>query len=145
MMKHTHTRSLASPTTTESRQPKQVEANHDDEEERASLVEAIRIRHADFVWDASASSSSSSPPRATLHGIHLAVRHRELLAVVGRVGAGKSSLLSAILGEMEPSDAVTVNGRIAYVNSIFFLFFSFTCKIYFFLVKIIIYFNIFLI
>ena len=32
-----------------------------------------------------------------------AVRRGELVCVIGRVGSGKSSLLSAILGEMEPA------------------------------------------
>jgi len=40
----------------------------------------------------------------------------ELVAVVGSVGAGKSSLLSALLGEMAMSDGtMLVNGRIGYV------------------------------
>lgn len=41
--------------------------------------------------------------------INLKVERGELIAVVGVVGAGKSSLLSAILGEMEKLDGqVTV-------------------------------------
>ena len=35
------------------------------------------------------------------HSINLEVTEGELLAVVGPVGAGKSSLISAVLGEME--------------------------------------------
>lgn len=41
----------------------------------------------------------------------------ELLAVVGRVGSGKSSLLSAILGEMTKIEgSVTVRGSVAFCN-----------------------------
>uniref|UniRef100_A0A480F348 Cystic fibrosis transmembrane conductance regulator n=3 Tax=Sus scrofa TaxID=9823 RepID=A0A480F348_PIG len=53
----------------------------------------------------------------TLQGLSFTVRPGELLAVVGPVGAGKSSLLSAVLGELRPSQGlVTVRGRIAYVS-----------------------------
>nr|XP_031322068.1 multidrug resistance-associated protein 4 isoform X2 [Camelus dromedarius] len=53
----------------------------------------------------------------TLRGLSFTVRPGELLAVVGPVGAGKSSLLSAVLGELPPSQGlVSVHGRIAYVS-----------------------------
>ncbi|XP_066872983.1 ATP-binding cassette sub-family C member 4 isoform X2 [Kogia breviceps] len=53
----------------------------------------------------------------TLQGLSFTVRPGELLAVVGPVGAGKSSLLSAVLRELPPSQGlVRVHGRIAYVS-----------------------------
>lgn len=53
----------------------------------------------------------------TLQGLSFTVRPGELLAVVGPVGAGKSSLLSAVLGELPPSQGkLNVHGRIAYVS-----------------------------
>lgn len=53
----------------------------------------------------------------TLKGLSFTARPGELLAVVGPVGAGKSSLLSAVLGELPPtSGLVSVHGRIAYVS-----------------------------
>ncbi|KAM9674361.1 LOW QUALITY PROTEIN: ATP-binding cassette sub-family C member 4-like [Dama dama] len=55
----------------------------------------------------------------TLQGLSFTVRPGELLAVVGPVGAGKSSLLSALLGELPPSQGkVSVHGRIAYVSQL---------------------------
>ncbi|XP_053792269.1 ATP-binding cassette sub-family C member 4 isoform X3 [Vidua macroura] len=53
----------------------------------------------------------------TLQQISCTVRRGELLAVIGPVGAGKSSLLSAVLGEL-PKDKglINVTGRIAYVS-----------------------------
>ncbi|XP_029065760.1 multidrug resistance-associated protein 4 isoform X3 [Monodon monoceros] len=61
-------------------------------------------------WD----KASETP---TLQGLSFTVRPGELLAVVGPVGAGKSSLLSAVLGELPPSQGlVSVHGRIAYVS-----------------------------
>nr|XP_058898291.1 ATP-binding cassette sub-family C member 4 isoform X3 [Kogia breviceps] len=61
-------------------------------------------------WD----KASETP---TLQGLSFTVRPGELLAVVGPVGAGKSSLLSAVLRELPPSQGlVRVHGRIAYVS-----------------------------
>ncbi|XP_045018385.1 ATP-binding cassette sub-family C member 4 isoform X6 [Bubalus bubalis] len=52
----------------------------------------------------------------TLQDLSFTVRPGELLAVVGPVGAGKSSLLRALLGELPPSQGqVHVHGRVAYV------------------------------
>ncbi|GLC77558.1 hypothetical protein PLESTF_001955200, partial [Pleodorina starrii] len=71
----------------------------------------------------SASSSFAASGAFELGQIDLRVRPGELVCVVGRVGSGKSSLLSAALGEMELSeelaaergDVVGLGGRVAYV------------------------------
>ena len=55
--------------------------------------DAVRFRKASYAW----SAEQLSP---TLHELDLTVHSGELLAVLGRVGDGKSSLLSAILGDM---------------------------------------------
>lgn len=48
-----------------------------------------------------------------LSSINLEVGHGQLVAVVGHVGSGKSSLVSAMLGEMNKKEGrVTVNVRI---------------------------------
>ncbi|XP_004626306.1 multidrug resistance-associated protein 4 isoform X1 [Octodon degus] len=53
----------------------------------------------------------------TLQGLSFTARPGELLAVIGPVGAGKSSLLSAVLGELPPSQGlVSVHGKVAYVS-----------------------------
>uniref|UniRef100_A0A452EAJ0 ABC transporter domain-containing protein n=1 Tax=Capra hircus TaxID=9925 RepID=A0A452EAJ0_CAPHI len=57
---------------------------------------------------------SESP---TLKGVSFTLRPGELLTVIGPVGAGKSSLLRALLGELPPSQGqVSVHGRIVYVS-----------------------------
>lgn len=54
---------------------------------------------------------------AILKNINLSVPQGNLLAVVGSVGSGKSSLLSALLGEMEKFNGrVNTVGSIAYVS-----------------------------
>ncbi|KAG8452202.1 hypothetical protein GDO86_004119 [Hymenochirus boettgeri] len=52
----------------------------------------------------------------TLQNISCSLRPGELLAVIGPVGAGKSSLLSSILGELSKDKGyVDIRGKIAYV------------------------------
>jgi len=52
---------------------------------------------------------------AALEDINLTVRKGELVGVLGRVGSGKSSLLSAIIGDMRKTDGeVALFGNVAY-------------------------------
>ncbi|XP_058040750.1 ATP-binding cassette sub-family C member 4 [Ahaetulla prasina] len=54
---------------------------------------------------------------ATLQDISFTVKPGELLTVIGPVGAGKSSLLSAVLGELSTiKGLIDVQGKIAYVS-----------------------------
>ena len=84
---------------------------------------AIKMTHASFGW-------STDDKKVCLENISLAIPKNSLVAVVGQVGSGKSSLLSAILGEMEPmlleenlrekdqsemeNGSIIVDGSIAY-------------------------------
>ncbi|XP_049671757.1 ATP-binding cassette sub-family C member 4 isoform X2 [Accipiter gentilis] len=70
----------------------------------------LHVQDLTCYWD----KSSESP---ALQQLSFTVRRGELLAVIGPVGAGKSSLLSAVLGEL-PKDKglINVTGRIAYVS-----------------------------
>uniref|UniRef100_A0A8C5TE87 ABC-type glutathione-S-conjugate transporter n=1 Tax=Malurus cyaneus samueli TaxID=2593467 RepID=A0A8C5TE87_9PASS len=69
---------------------------------------SITIRNGTFSW-----SKETSP---CLRSIDLAVPQGSLLAVVGQVGAGKSSLLAAFLGELETvGGCVTMKDTAAYV------------------------------
>ncbi|KAF8638952.1 hypothetical protein AX16_010426 [Volvariella volvacea WC 439] len=70
--------------------------------------EVLVIKDADFSWH----KESSEP---TLDGINLTLKKGELVGIFGRVGAGKSSLLSAIIGDMIKREGeVTLYGSIAY-------------------------------
>ncbi|XP_076444665.1 multidrug resistance-associated protein 1-like [Babylonia areolata] len=69
---------------------------------------AVVVTDGSFSWD------KATPP--ALSRINLEVERGSLVAVVGQVGVGKSSLLSAILGEMETvHGCVNITGSIAYV------------------------------
>ncbi|XP_022081211.1 ATP-binding cassette sub-family C member 9-like [Acanthaster planci] len=61
---------------------------------------AIKISNGSFLWD----SETSAP---VLSGINVEIPEGKLTIVIGQVGSGKSSLLSAILGEM-----TTVSGTV---------------------------------
>jgi ABC-type multidrug transport system fused ATPase/permease subunit len=61
-------------------------------------------------------SQEISRGRGSLSIPNLSIRRGELVAVVGGVGSGKSSLLAALLGEMKyQSGKVALQGRVAYV------------------------------
>ncbi|XP_071481121.1 multidrug resistance-associated protein 1-like [Diadema antillarum] len=69
---------------------------------------SITIDSGQFTWD--------REEKTTLSDITLDIKKGSLVAVVGQVGCGKSSLLSAVLGEMERLDGkVFVEGSVSYV------------------------------
>ncbi|XP_029311724.1 canalicular multispecific organic anion transporter 2 isoform X1 [Cottoperca gobio] len=69
---------------------------------------SVTVVNGKFTW------SKEDP--AVLHNINVLVPQGSLLAVVGLVGCGKSSLLSALLGEVEKLEGeVSIRGSVAYV------------------------------
>uniref|UniRef100_A0A8C1J986 Multidrug resistance-associated protein 1 n=1 Tax=Cyprinus carpio TaxID=7962 RepID=A0A8C1J986_CYPCA len=74
----------------------------------SSSPDSIRIVDGAFSW-----SKDDSP---TLKRINVCIPEGALVAVVGHVGSGKSSLLSALLGEMQKQEGyVSIKGSVAYV------------------------------
>ncbi len=70
--------------------------------------------NAKFSWD------SSLPPTLGLPRISL--DSGKLIAIIGQVGAGKSSLLASVVGEMEKKEgSVTLRGRVAYAPQVPFI------------------------
>mmetsp|Transcript_42622 Transcript_42622/g.90238 ORF Transcript_42622/g.90238 Transcript_42622/m.90238 type:complete len:1305 (+) Transcript_42622:64-3978(+) len=98
--------------------------------------EAIKIENGQFHWmttpsDAQAEKQEESPKKRRrnkkpdldapvemgfqFRGVNVAVQQGEFTVVVGTTGSGKSSLLMAMLGEMEStSGTVCVNGKVGY-------------------------------
>ncbi|XP_012941006.1 multidrug resistance-associated protein 1 [Aplysia californica] len=69
---------------------------------------AVKIKEADFSWE------KAGP--TTLKSINMEVPQGKLVAVVGTVGCGKSSLLAALLGEMHQLKGYSnLNSSVAYV------------------------------
>ena len=57
---------------------------------------SLLLSEASYSWKV----EKDEPPTPALTDINLAVPRGQLLGIAGRVGAGKSSLISAILGEV---------------------------------------------
>ncbi|KAM1213164.1 hypothetical protein PS2_004614 [Malus domestica] len=78
---------------------------------------AISIKDGYFSWD----SKAENP---TLSNINLDIPVGSLVAVVGGTGEGKTSLVSAMLGELPPrTDAsVVIRGTVAYVPQVSWIF-----------------------
>ncbi|XP_040342070.1 ATP-binding cassette sub-family C member 2 isoform X4 [Herpailurus yagouaroundi] len=73
-----------------------------------NFEKAVQFSEASFTWDRDL--------EATIRDVNLDIMPGQLVAVVGTVGSGKSSLVSAMLGEMENVHGhITIKGTIAYV------------------------------
>uniref|UniRef100_A0A915D418 Uncharacterized protein n=1 Tax=Ditylenchus dipsaci TaxID=166011 RepID=A0A915D418_9BILA len=71
--------------------------------------DVIDVSNASVTWD-------RTDPAAALQNLNLSVPRSNLIAVVGKVGSGKSSLLLSLLGEMELlKGRMGVYGTVAYV------------------------------
>jgi ABC-type multidrug transport system fused ATPase/permease subunit len=72
---------------------------------------AVAVKDGTFRWE--------KGERVILQNIDLTVQKGSLVGVVGIVGSGKSSLLSALLGEMEHDcGQVAIQGSVAYVGQV---------------------------
>eukprot|EP00250_Pteridium_aquilinum_P005352 c15461_g1_i1 orf=573-5420(+) len=78
---------------------------------------AISIKDGTFSWDRKAETP-------TLSNINLEVPVGRLVAVVGATGQGKTSLVSAILGELPPiaDSELVLRGSVAYVPQVSWIF-----------------------
>lgn len=70
----------------------------------------IEVANSTMTWNKQENQAS------TLQDINLSASKGDLIAIVGKVGSGKSSLLMSMLGEMEHVEGrIRVDGSIAYV------------------------------
>jgi ABC-type multidrug transport system fused ATPase/permease subunit len=77
----------------------------------ASRDSAIEISSGIFAWEIKGFTTTP-----TLSGINLTIPPTSLTAIVGRVGCGKSSLINAMLGNMEKMQGrVRISSSVAYV------------------------------
>ncbi|KAI8983684.1 multi drug resistance-associated protein MRP [Pilobolus umbonatus] len=69
----------------------------------------VEVSHGQFKW-------AETDEKPVLNDINLNIAKSQLTAVVGRVGAGKSSLISALLGDtVKTKGQVILRGSVAYV------------------------------
>ncbi|RWR88757.1 ABC transporter C family member 2-like protein [Cinnamomum micranthum f. kanehirae] len=78
---------------------------------------AISIKNGFFSWD-------SKAEKPTLSNINLDIPIGSLVAIVGSTGEGKTSLISAMLGELPPMEdtSVIIRGTVAYVPQVSWIF-----------------------
>ncbi|KAK9085883.1 hypothetical protein Sjap_026294 [Stephania japonica] len=78
---------------------------------------AISIKNGYFSWD-------SKAEKPTLSNVNLDIPIGSLVAVVGSTGEGKTSLVSAMLGELpaRADSTVVIRGSVAYVPQISWIF-----------------------
>ncbi|GMM31438.1 ATP-binding cassette glutathione S-conjugate transporter [Martiniozyma asiatica (nom. inval.)] len=70
---------------------------------------AVQISQANFLW-------SREPYKTALVDINFDAKKGDLNCILGSVGAGKSAILQALLGDLhKPEGIVTIKGSIAYV------------------------------
>nr|XP_057915142.1 canalicular multispecific organic anion transporter 1 isoform X1 [Doryrhamphus excisus]XP_057915143.1 canalicular multispecific organic anion transporter 1 isoform X1 [Doryrhamphus excisus] len=73
-----------------------------------SITSAVSVSHGSFSWQ-----KDGEP---LLKNVSLEIKPGRLVAVVGAVGSGKSSLMSAILGEMHSTKGfINIQGSLAFV------------------------------
>ncbi|CAN8022372.1 unnamed protein product [Ixodes persulcatus] len=71
-------------------------------------VNPVTVEHGSFAW--------TRDEEPVLRDVNIKIPKGKLVALVGQVGAGKSSLLSALLGDMERiQGTVNIHGSVAYI------------------------------
>jgi len=92
----------------------QVQGRKEDQEENEEEEIVAAMNGGNFYWN----RQDKRKRRAILQDIHIQVRRGQLVAIVGSVGSGKTSILSALLGEMvddlPPERKAFVKGKVAY-------------------------------
>lgn len=84
------------------------------QEDSVDHTGAVGSPHSIIITEGVLSWSRNEVP--TLKNLNVHIPEGSLVAVVGLVGSGKSSLLSALLGEMDKIEGtITVKGSVAYV------------------------------
>ncbi|VVC87931.1 unnamed protein product, partial [Leptidea sinapis] len=91
-----------------------MESSEEDNEELATVVEedarGVRLKHATAKWIVSNAEN-------TLTDMSLTIKPGKLIAVIGPVGAGKSSLLHVLLKELPlVSGSVHLGGTVSYAS-----------------------------
>ncbi|KAK1381982.1 ABC-type xenobiotic transporter [Heracleum sosnowskyi] len=78
---------------------------------------AVSIKNGLFSWE-------SKSEEVTLSDINLDIPQGSLVAIVGSTGEGKTSLVSAMLGELPPvgDTNVVIRGKVAYVPQVSWIF-----------------------
>ncbi|GLE10956.1 hypothetical protein PINS_up023229 [Pythium insidiosum] len=104
--------------------PALLHGNEDEEQTQTTTpsTAVVELQNAAFAWTQPSDGVEKSDVETmtpTLHGLSLSIERGSLTIVVGAVGSGKSSLLSALLGEMPQLSGrrvVQTTGAIAFAS-----------------------------
>ncbi|KAI3756395.1 hypothetical protein L1987_56215 [Smallanthus sonchifolius] len=78
---------------------------------------SVNVGHESLVIKADVISWNDDSSKPTLTDVNLEISTGEKVAICGEVGSGKSTLISAILGEVPNiKGTIEVNGKVAYVS-----------------------------
>lgn len=82
---------------------------------------SIEVENGNFYWDKETDGGVVVEPQLTLSDMNFTVKRGEMVAIMGDIGSGKSSLMYSLLGEMKfkenlPKPRVAVNGTISLVT-----------------------------
>lgn len=93
---------------------------------------SVEIQNTSFLWsrpdiqEPVTEETDFTGYKYALHGINVAVKNGEFACIVGKVGSGKSSFLSSVLGQLDGIDAnkkseqplapICLNGSVAYCS-----------------------------
>ncbi|KAJ2745009.1 hypothetical protein GGI20_002502 [Coemansia sp. BCRC 34301] len=84
-----------------------------------TLDVAIRLDRAHFAWKYNAPLLRPDTGWFSLEAINLEIPHGSLVAIVGAVGSGKSSLVSALVGDMKRvSGSMEFGGSLSYAPQV---------------------------
>lgn len=92
---------------------------------------ALKLENISFLWEAPTDVAKVTEDmdfsgfKYALRDVNIAAKQGEFVCIVGKVGSGKSSLLSSILGQLDAVDSthpsqkprpITVKGKVAYCS-----------------------------
>ena len=92
---------------------------------RTNKLNAIEVENGNFYWDIDQSPDEKGEapklqPDLNLMDMNFTIKRGEFVAVIGGIGAGKSSLMYSLLGEMKFKEnnkpRVAVNGSLSLVT-----------------------------
>jgi ABC-type multidrug transport system fused ATPase/permease subunit len=95
----------------------QIKSNSNNFQDGDGDVDATGDENTPLLSSPSPSETLTAPRAPTLTNINFRLKSGSLTAVVGRIGSGKSSLLSALIGDMyKYQGSIQARGRVAYVS-----------------------------